>query len=398
MKTPSSYSLGGYGEMIAPTARMHGYLRALRSAIRPGDVVVDIGAGTGIFSLLACQFGAGHVHAIEPDDSILLGPSLAAANGFAGRITFHQRLSHQVSLPRGADIVVSDLRGILPLFQHHIPAIVDARQRLLAAGGVLIPEKDVLHAAVVESPAVYERYKTPWLQNEFGVDLSAAHSLVVNQWRKARIEAAQLLTASQIWAVLDYRTIESPNVSRELAWTAQRDGAAHGLGVWFDAELGSGIGFSNAPGQPELVYGQAFFPFERPVELKAGDHVSVILAANLIDAEYVFSWSTLIESGDSQVKARFTQSTFLGEVISPAKQKRMSACYIPSAIEEMEIDKLCLSLADGARSLGDIARALSQVFAHRFQRPQDALAYVAGFLEKYEPAAPADAVDQHHRK
>jgi hypothetical protein len=61
------------------------------------------------------------------------------ANGYADRITFHQTLSSAITLPQPADVIVSDLRGVLPLMQHHIPAIVDARQRLLAPGGVLIP-------------------------------------------------------------------------------------------------------------------------------------------------------------------------------------------------------------------------------------------------------------------
>jgi type I protein arginine methyltransferase len=87
------YSIEDYGAMIADRVRMNSYHEALRRRVRPGDVVVDLGAGTGIFALLACRFGARRVYAIEPTDAILVAREIAAANGHAERIEFIQKLS-----------------------------------------------------------------------------------------------------------------------------------------------------------------------------------------------------------------------------------------------------------------------------------------------------------------
>ena len=138
------YSIAAYQEMVDDGARMDAYAAALGRAVRPGSVVVDIGAGTGILSLLACRFGAARVYAIEPDDAIHVARENAAANGLADRIEWIQDLSTNVRLPEKADVIVSDLRGVLPLFGKHIPAIVHARQNFLAESGRLIPEQDVL--------------------------------------------------------------------------------------------------------------------------------------------------------------------------------------------------------------------------------------------------------------
>lgn len=364
---------------------MDAYAQALRQTVRPGSVVLDIGAGTGIFSLLACQFGAGEVHAVEPHAAIEVARATAAANGCAGRISFHQTLSTAITLPRPADVIVSDLRGVLPLMQHHISAIADARRRLLAPGGVLIPRRDVLWAALVEDPKLYRPYAEPWITNDYGLDLRAGQPLVVNTWRKVNAKAEQLLVARQRWAILDYGSIELPDLSGELEWTAERAGTAHALLVWFDAELADGIGFSNAPGEPELIYGQAFFPLQEPVTLGPGDVVAIQLRADLVDDDYVWRWDTRVTAqGDSgRVKASFKQSTFYGAPLSLEKLKRREAGFVPQPLEAAEIDRFVLSMFDGKTSLGEIATALLARYPQRFARQQGALTHVADLAERY---------------
>ncbi len=382
MKMPTSYSLLGHGELIATGPRIQAYARALKGAIRPGCVVVDVGAGTGIFALLACQYGASHVHAVEPDDSILLGRAMAAANGYEGRITFHQCLSTQLTLETPADVIISDLRGVVPLLQHHIPAIIDARHRLLAERGVLIARCDTLRAALVDSPQLYQRYAEPWLHNDLGLDLRAAHRFVCNSWRKVHAKPEQLLSTPQTWATLDYHSIDSSDVAGDLVWTIERGGTAHGFLLWFDTDLGDGIGFSNAPDQPELLYGQAFFPLEEPVGLAAGDKVRVQLRADLVDGDYIWSWNTdFLRTGDVP-KAGFRQSTFYSAPLSMAMLKEWEAGFIPHLSDASQLERDCLALVDGTAPLGDIAHELCRRFPNRFARWQDALTYVSNLVRR----------------
>ena len=311
------YSVHFYGQMIADAPRMNAYAAALRKAVKPDSVVMDLGCGPGVFALLACKLGARRVYAVEPENIVGLAREAASANGFSDRIEFFEKLSTEITLPEPATIIISDLRGVLPWFEQHLPSIIDARERLLARGGVLIPQRDILWAAVIEAPEQYEELVCPW-KNQFDLDLSAATRLVTNTWRKSRIKQEQLLTDPVRWTTLDYYDVKTPDMRAEISWQAARNGTAHGLAVWFDSELAEGVQFSNHPAAPELIYGIGFFPFLRPVEVIEGERITTRLAADLVHDGYVWRWDTEISG-----KASFKQSTFFGVPLS-ANQLRKS--------------------------------------------------------------------------
>ena len=115
-----AYSPLDYASMLGDRGRMDAYSAALKQAIRPDSVVLDLGTGTGYFAVLACFLGARHVYAIEPNPAIALGKKLAAHNGVQDRITWYEKYSTDVQLPEKADVIVSDLRGLLPKRRQHI--------------------------------------------------------------------------------------------------------------------------------------------------------------------------------------------------------------------------------------------------------------------------------------
>jgi protein arginine N-methyltransferase 1 len=289
--------------------------------VTPDSVVLDLGSGPGVFALLACKFGARRVYAVEPDSTITIAREAAVANGFADRMEFFQTLSTEVTLPEPATVIISDLRGVLPWFQQHIPAIIDARKRLLAPGGTLIPGRDFVWSSVVEAPEAYEEIVGPWVHNQFDLNLSAGASRITNTWRKTRIEAGELLTEAVRWTSLDYYEVNSADVDAEISWPAARSGTAHGIAVWFDAETAHGVGFTNRPGAEELIYGQGFFPFPRPVQVSEGERINLRLRADLVENDYVWSWTTDF----TDQKIGFNQSTFYSVALSAEELKKKYA-------------------------------------------------------------------------
>lgn len=378
------YTVPNYNRMIADRPRVEAYARAIRQAVRPDSVVVDIGAGTGIMTLLACRAGARRVFAIEPDDVIQVAREVIRANGCADRVEFFQQQSASVALPERADVIVSDLRGILPLFQLHLPTIVDARKRFLKPGGVLIPQSDTLWAAVAEVPNAYAEQVAVHATDGDRFDFGPARQRACNNLLKVRVSPEQLLVDPQCWATLDYSRLESPNASAELHWKATRTGTAHGVALWFDVVLGPGAEFSNSPASPELIYGKAFLPFEQPVSLEAGDVLSLALHANLVKSDYLWRWNLRVtDSAGVQVKANFMQSSFFAAPLSPAQLRKQAADFVPAPNPDAAVDFLVLTHFRDGKSLGQIARCLVDAFPGRFNSEMDALTHVAELSLKY---------------
>lgn len=379
------YSVGLYGEMISDGVRMRAYTQALRDAVKPGSVVLDIGTGTGIFAMLACRFGARRVYAIEPADAIQVARETAEANGCADRIEFIQEMSTRVTLPERADVIVSDLRGVLPLYRHHLPSLIDARERLLAPGGRLIPLRDTLKVAIVDSAAWFDRFTKPWGDNTHGLDMEPARRIVTNQWSRVAGDREAILLPPQTWATLDYTTIADADVSGEVAWVVGKSRTAHGLLVWFDAMLSEEVHFTNAPGEPETVYGNAYFPFPQAIPLAVDDKIGVTISADLVGGEYIWRWNTVVSALENPecIKASFKQSTFFGVTLSPEQLRRTAASFVPTLNEDGEVDRFILMRMNGANRLDSIAKLLIQQFPGRFAAEKAALDRVRVLSKAY---------------
>ena len=374
-----AYNLSGYGSMLADRIRIDAFAQALRGAVRPGNVVMDIGTGPGVMAVLACQLGAKRVYAIEPSEIIQIAREIAAANRCADNIEFFEDLSTNVTVPFRADVIVSDLRGVLPLYTFHIPSIVDARRRFLAPGGTLIAQRDRIWAAVVEAPDTYGKIVDPWDHNTLGQDLTLARRKVLNEFHTPRLSPKQLLTTPKLWTTIEYNTVENPDVRGTLQWTVERNGTGHGILAWFDTELADNVGFSTGPETPETVYSAAFIPWLEPVPLAAGQKICVELDARLLGEEYFWRWTTQIESAErpGETVARFEQSRLQSAVVSLPKLHKRASDFVPRLSSEGLIRRRALDLMDGSASLEEIARRLTAEFPERFAKWQQALS-VAG--------------------
>lgn len=354
------YGLLSLAEIQGDQGRSAAYRAALQAAISPGDVVVDIGTGTGYMALWACEFGAKHVYAIEPAPEIELAAKIVAENGLQDRVTLINEMSTDVRLPERADIVVSDLRGVLPFHELHIPSLIDARERLLRQGGTLIAKRDVLRIALANSDVAYQPFDEQWDVAEPSFTMNAGRRAAKSYWQRCIVDTDALVSDPQTLATLDYKTIDNPDLDASVEWTVDESGHANGIQVWFDAELTDEVGFSNQPGGTEHVYGAAFFPFDAELTLSPGDHLHINFRAQLSSSNYYFRWRTeLVDRGGNRLE-HFDQTNHPGIATdlstlrrtveshqpNPSVEALMVATFVECTQQEKDIHAIALALLD----------------------------------------------------
>jgi protein arginine N-methyltransferase 1 len=362
----NTYSLRAFGAMIADASRFNAYSEAIAKAVRPGDVVLEIGCGPAVFSLLACRAGARRVFAVDTADVVDFARKLADTNGFADRIEFFQCDSRNLDLPERANVIVSDIRGALPFYGDAIPSMEDARQRFLAPKGILIPQQDSIEAALIDAGDFYSQLTGPWQTAALGLDLSSSLSLILNDYYGSQFKRDELLSEAQTFCALDYANGAMDGAIADLVFTTTRAATAHGICLWFEARLFDQIQYSSGPGAVDSVYSQIFLPLLAPVTLEVGESVQVHLRADLIGSNYVWQWHTVIPATAARDAVYLRQSTFYGSQFSPRFLRAHAANFVPELSPEGQANLFLLQSMNGATTLQQTAEAAAKRFPQVF--------------------------------
>jgi protein arginine N-methyltransferase 1 len=286
-----------------------------------------------------------------------------------------------VTLPEPVDVIVSDLRGVLPPRASHFSDVADARRRLLAPGGVLLPARDDLWAAVVAAPAAFAESRDVWESRPYGLDLRSTLAYVENTPQKHRARPPELLCEPLRWATLDYSTLDGMAVRGAGTSVIARGDVAHGLLLWFETTLVEGVGYTAGPGT-DGIYGQMLFAWPEAVALEPGDRVSFDLRADPVGGDYIWTWETEILRGRGGA-SRFRPSTFKSLLPTAGGLAKRAATYVPALSGEGEGVLDVLAGMRAGLTIGDLARRLRGARPGRFASLDEAHGFVAAIVEHY---------------
>jgi SAM-dependent methyltransferase len=274
---PLSY----HARLVADLHRMDAYERAIRRLVKKGDVVLDLGCGTGILALMCTRRGA-RAHAVESMEVVKLAEELVAHNR-ADVIVHHANIVNMPP-PELVDLVVSDFLGCFLVDDGMLKA-VEAAGRWLKPGGRFCPSEVRLFVAPAGD------FTLPlidvWQEPFYGIDLSPAEAEALRVCALGNLHPSTLLAAPQ-----RYHTFVSPGPAEifdaTLQFTFARDGKLRALAGWFEAQLADDVVLSTAPGF-ETHWGQHLFPLPL-TEVRAGQTLQIHLR---LDGER-WRWSGII--------------------------------------------------------------------------------------------------------
>ena len=282
-------TLESHRTMLADEPRVAAFARAIAATVRPGDVVLDIGTGTGILAMLAARAGARTVYAIEATTVAELARRVVAANGFADRIVVVEASSHDVTLPERADVLVSELIWNGGPGEAIRATFLDAQARLLRPGARIVPARMETWVAPVDSPGSFESVNT-WSAQLAGFDFTPVREVATDATFTRWFDESELLAEGRLIGAMDL-TQGADLIAGEASFTVARDGVLHGLGSWFSAELAPGVHLTNAPPR-RGSWMHAFLPIAEPLEVRAGEDVRARVAVRSDDE--LWEWTVAV--------------------------------------------------------------------------------------------------------
>jgi protein arginine N-methyltransferase 1 len=361
-------------DYLGDPVRIEAFRAAVREVVGVGDVVVDLGCGTGILGLFACEAGARRVYAIEVGGIIEVARALAQANGVADRMSFVRGHSTRVALPEPGDVLVADQIGPLGFEAGLLAYYADARQRLLRPRARLIPHSIAMIVAPVEAADEYANIAF-WSKRPAGFDFSPVARWATNTAYPVSFSDHDLLAPGQVIEQIDLACRGAVPFRSQTVLRVERAGTLHGIGGWFEARLSPSISMTNAPSsQNRISRRNAFLPIEFPVKVEPGDEVSIALHVDPV--ETMLTWEvTIAHAGRAPVS--FRQSTLRGMLLTRDDLRRMRPDYRPELTRHGAARRTVLQLCDGIRPLQQIE---SEVFARHpdlFRSVAEASALVA---------------------
>jgi protein arginine N-methyltransferase 1 len=340
---------------LADDKRAAAYRAALAEVVEPGDVVLDLGSGSGVLGYLACDAGAKSVIAVDQGDIVSLGRRIAADNGYADRITHIQALSVELELDAPVDVVVCDQIGGLVHDAGVLSCFADARQRLLAPGGRLVPAGFRVHLAPVTFDVGRQAIEF-WASRPGGIDVGAARTLAVNTEWKYHVTGDDLVALATGEELTSFPSDHPGPIGGTVGFEIDRAGRLDGFIGWFEARMSPSVTMTNDPWSPGRFDRWCnFYATDEAVEVRGGDEVSVQL--DVRPRLGVVAWTTDV-ARQGGARRRMRQSTLHGSLMTGATLDHHALGRAVPDSERLDLVRAVVDLIDGVRTEADIVGAL----------------------------------------
>ena len=292
--------------MLADYTRLDSYAAGIWRAVKPHDVVLDLGCGTGILSMFAAQRNPEKIYAVDHSDIIELAKRVAENNGVTC-IDFVQVNSRNFLPDKKVDVIIHEQMGSYLFNENIIENLIDLKRRVLKPNVKIVPAKFELY---LEPVCLKREYRCPfiWENNIHGVDFS---SLKDDEYYKRKYynlrpgniqngpgtqcgSLEYYLCKPEPILKIDLNHMDSANdipksVTRRktVIWR----GAADGISIYFKTIFDEDISFDTALDSPNTSWRPQLFRIPRRT-LNVNDIITLTLR---IDVRDVSNWSITCE-------------------------------------------------------------------------------------------------------
>lgn len=273
-----SYShVGIHREMITDRVRTDGYRNAILNnpELFKGKVVLDVGCGTGILSMFAAKAGAAKVIGIDQSEMGTVARQVVADNGLSDIVTIIKGKVEELELPVDkVDVIISEWMGYCLLYESMLDTVLFARDKWLAPGGNLFPDKCSMFIQGVQDST--KRFD--FWDEVYGFNMRAVKEKVtIRDGFVEDVDSKDIITSRELLKAIDidHVTYEQLDFRANFTLKVETSGTFHGFVSSFD------IGFERGCARPEYFttgcegtpthWHQVFFHIDHPFSVSKGD-------------------------------------------------------------------------------------------------------------------------------
>ena len=266
--------------MVADRPRTDAFAEAIAEIVQPGDVVIDVGAGTGVLSLLAAKAGARRVIGIERSGMAHHAQKLIERNGYADRIEIVHGNAHDIQLDKKADVIISEWLGHMAFVESMFNSVIRVRDKWLKPGGKMIPAAVDVLLAPMDNGILYNDHGPGfWMKkNIHGIDFSNLESqeLEMGHANQVTLPKEFLLAPGKVLHSIDTHTARTGDEANKgtVDFKILRDGMMNGFAGWFNSPLSPAVTLDTSSFCPDTHWQQTYFPFH-PIKVEAGQTIKL---------------------------------------------------------------------------------------------------------------------------
>ena len=307
-----------------------------------GKVVLDVGAGSGILSLLAARAGAERVYAVEASNISVLCEEIVKLNGLEKVITVIKDTVEKVKLPEKVDIIISEWMGFYLLHESMLDSVLYARDKWLKDDGFLLPSHATLYCAPVSMSQYYKDNFECW-KNMYGFDFTPFLTVSVQksftQPAVTELKSEQCLSKAEIVVDLDLKTAtlwDIQDVVKKLEFHIHNEATLHGFATWFEVRFTPHVSVKI---------------FEKNTALEDIDSNTHGITSHgvTVNGAEKEDWNSNSDLKD--IVKKMEEVTLSTSPTSPPTHWKQTVCFIPASVSlskgEIIYCKLSLSQDDG---------------------------------------------------
>ena len=267
--------------MINDDERNNAYLKAIKSAIKHNEYVLEIGTGAGLLSMMAIDAGAKKVITCETNKTIAeIAKKIIKKNGFQEQIKVISKKSTELNvendLSQQADLIISEIFSSEFVGEGIQSSILDAKNRLLKEDGKMIPEAGEIKLALLQRNSKIEDLCYTGIVN--GYDLSDFNQVTGNKFTD-KVNHLNISFLSNVNTAFSFDFYSQKIIKRKekiIKIKVSKSGICLGLITWIKVNLYRNIYLENNPSCfSNSHWSTPIYTFEKPLKVSKGDIISI---------------------------------------------------------------------------------------------------------------------------